>query len=60
MTTGQKIKIYRKLNKLTQKDLADMVNINHSILSHIEQGWKQPNDEQMERLKKVIDFDSIG
>lgn len=55
MKFGQNIKQFRKQRNLTQKQLADQIEISRSYLSDIENGNKNPSIKTVKKLA-----DSLG
>ena len=53
---GDKIKLYRENKKLTQNDLADILEVSSGTISKYESGALEPN---IESLKKLADFFGI-
>jgi len=51
---GKKIKHLRKLQRLTQEDLAETVGLSSTYIGHIEQGRKSPSLEAITRIAKVL------
>lgn len=58
MVVGSRIKLIRDLNGLTQKELADKVKINYSVLSRIESGERPARDEEIKCISKVLNVSS--
>ncbi len=54
MEIGQKIQFYRKANKLTQRELADLTKIDIRTIQHYEKGDIVPKTEQLERLANAL------
>lgn len=50
-----KIKKYRNLSKLTQKDLANIVGVSQSAIAHWESGKILPRTETILKLSKIFD-----
>ena len=53
---GDKIKLYRENKKMTQNDLADILEVSSGTISKYESGALEPN---IESLKKLADFFGI-
>lgn len=51
---GTKIKTFRKLNKLTQQELADKLEISRSALSYYELGKIEPNIYTLIKLSNIM------
>lgn len=49
------IKIYRKLKKMTQKDLADALDVTHSSVSSWELGKNSIDMEMLNRICQIFD-----
>ena len=64
---GLKIRELRILRRIKQCELADMLNMERSHLTRIENGKHRPSDENLEkiasvlkvRIKDLFDFDSV-
>lgn len=55
MQFGNKIKSFRKKNKLTQQELADKLKISRTSLSYYEQGNTEPNIYTLLKLSEIMD-----
>lgn len=55
---GKKIKILRITKDLSQKQLADMLNVGSYIISNIEQGRTEPDIETLKKLCVIFDITS--
>lgn len=54
-TVGERVRRYRRLQRLNQEELADLVGIDRSYLGRIETGTvAQPGIETIERLAKGL------
>ncbi len=53
MSPGSKIRTLREAHDITQKDLAQKIHINRSVLNRIELGTRAIRDDE---LKKIADF----
>ena len=53
---GNKIRYYRKLRALTQKDLAKTVGINPTHLSNVELGKKGVSLEVLQHICKILEI----
>jgi len=51
---GQKIQEYRKNNKITQEQLAEMIGIETVSLSKIETGRSYPTSENLAKISKIL------
>ena len=54
---GQKIREFRKLKKLTQFELAEMVDLNEKQISRIEMGLNYPTYTTFVKLIDILDID---
>ena len=52
--TGQIIKKYRKLKKLTQEELAELIGISEKHLGQIERGVFQPNIVNFFKIIEIL------
>lgn len=50
------IKRSRKNKGISQYQLADKVNISQSLIAQIENGWKKPDEEILNKIFKVLDI----
>lgn len=53
MFLGKNIKYLRKVKKLTQKDIADVLEVTHQMVSHYESGSTSP---QVDVVQKIANF----
>ena len=51
---GKKIKEYRKLNNITQQELANKLGISRSTLSYYENGEVEPNIYTLLKLSEIM------
>ena len=54
MSIGNKIKEYRELNKMTQKDIAEILEVEPGTISKYETGMIEPNIESLKRLAETF------
>lgn len=54
-TVRSNIKIYRKLKKMTQKDLAEALDVTHSSVSSWELGKNSIDMDMLNRICKILD-----
>ena len=54
MRIGEKIAEVRRLNKLTQRDLAEKLNVSDKVISKWETGKSLPDVETMLKLSKIL------
>jgi len=54
MSIGNKIKEYRELNKMTQKDIAEILGVEPATISKYEAGTIEPNIESLKRLAETF------
>lgn len=52
---GTNIAFFRRKKGLTQKQLADKVNLSPSFISHIENGISNPSNETLEKISNILD-----
>lgn len=58
MKIGERIKQYRKANKLTQQALADIIGVNRVTITKYENGIIEPSLKTLEKLSSVFNIDS--
>ena len=51
---GPEMKKYRKENNMTQKDLADIFEVRHSLVSRWENGQRHPTTKHIEKIKSIL------
>lgn len=56
MEIGNKIKVYRELNKMTQKDIAEILEVEPGTVSKYESGTIEPNIESLKRLAETFNI----
>ena len=56
MSIGNKIKEYRELNKMTQKDIAEILKVESGTISKYESGIIEPNIESLKRLAETFNI----
>ena len=56
MSIGNKIKEYRELNKMTQKDIAEVLEVEPGTISKYESGIIEPNIESLKRLAETFNI----
>lgn len=54
MNIGNKIKKYREENKMTQKDIAEILEVEPGTISKYESGIIEPNIESLKRLAETF------
>ena len=54
MSIGNKIKEYRELNKMTQKDIAEILEVEPGTVSKYESGIIEPNIKSLKRLAEIF------
>ena len=54
MSSGNKIKKYRELNKMTQKDIAEILEVEPGTISKYESGMIEPNIKSIKRLAETF------
>ena len=52
---GLRIKALRRLKRVTQQELAGMIEISVTSLSHIERGRKVPSPQLLEKIARQLD-----
>ena len=55
METGDLLKRYRKYKGLTQKQLADRVELSEQAIRMYELGKREPNNEVIKRISEALD-----
>lgn len=55
---GETIKQLRLDRKLTQRNIATLLDIDTSVLSKYEKNKRQPSEEQIEKIAKIFNVDS--
>lgn len=58
MNIGKKIKKYRKLKKLTQKQLANQIEISEMSIRRYERGERQPTVDVLNLIANALDIDT--
>jgi DNA-binding XRE family transcriptional regulator len=53
---GKRIRALRRLKRVTQQQLAQMINLSASQLSNIERGVKEPKPELLEKMAAALDI----
>ncbi|WP_020006329.1 helix-turn-helix domain-containing protein [Salinicoccus albus] len=53
---GKQIKHYRKIRGLTQKDLADKIDVSNVVLSRYESSQRTPDTETQVKLADVLEI----
>ena len=56
MSIGNKIKEYRELNKMTQKDIAEILEVEPGTISKYESEMIEPNIESLKRLAETFNI----
>ena len=56
MSIGNKIKEYRGLNKMTQKDIAEILGVEPATISKYEAGTIEPSIESLKRLAETFNI----
>ena len=51
---GKRVRILRKRMKLTQEELAELVDVSHSFIGHIERGTRKLSVDTLFRLCAVL------
>ena len=53
---GDKIKLYRENKKMTQNEVADILNVSSATISKYESGTLEPNIESLKRLAELFEI----
>ena len=53
---GDKIKLYRENKRMTQNEVADILNVSPATISKYESGALEPNIESLKRLSELFDI----
>ena len=53
---GEKIKAYRESKKMTQKDIAEILEVEPGTISKYESGIIEPNIESLKRLAETFNI----
>lgn len=56
MSVGNKIKEYRESNQMTQKDIAEILDVEPGTISKYESGMIEPNIESLKRLAETFNI----
>ena len=51
---GKNLKSLRKLNNMTQYQLAEKLNVSHKTISHWEKGYSEPQLDLLVKIKQVL------
>lgn len=54
MTTGEKIRKYRKLNNWTQQELGERINVNGDMIRKYENNVRTPKQDRLQMLAEVF------
>ncbi|SDX75163.1 helix-turn-helix domain-containing protein [Tepidimicrobium xylanilyticum] len=55
MTIGERIKRLREEKDLTQRELADKIQISYSVMNRIESGERAIRDEELKKIADVLE-----
>lgn len=55
MSTGEKIRHYRKLRKVTQKQLGEAVGVTANAILNYEKNFRKPNASQLAKIAESLD-----
>ncbi|MCR1897805.1 helix-turn-helix domain-containing protein [Irregularibacter muris] len=55
MNVGKRIQSLREQKDMTQKELADKIHINYSVMNRIESGERPVRDEEIRKIADVLD-----
>ncbi len=53
---GENLRKIREYKKLTQKDLAQILNISEKTISHWEQNYTEPSIAMIKKIKEELDL----
>jgi len=56
MNIGNKIKLYRENNKMTQKEIAEILGVEPATISKYESGMIEPNIESLKKLAETFEI----
>jgi transcriptional regulator with XRE-family HTH domain len=56
-TWGRRIRAYRKLKRLTQKELAAALHVSVSVLGAIERGDRPPSEQFLAEVAEALDIE---
>lgn len=59
MTTGERIKYFRRVRGLTQLQLAEVSNVSHSSIKAYEISARNPSYKTVEKIAQALGLDSI-
>lgn len=60
MSTGEKIKYYRKLRGMYQGELAEKVGLTEGAIRHYESGARTPKPPQVDGIAKALDVSPLA
>lgn len=60
MSTGEKIKHYRKLRGMYQGELAEKVGLTEGAIRHYESGARTPKPSQVDDIAKALDVSPLA
>lgn len=58
MAVGKRIQSLREEKDMTQKELADKINISYSVMNRIESGERPARDEEIKEIAKALNVSS--
>ena len=56
MTIGEKIRGYRTIRNLTQKELGELTGISAKMIGHYENGYRMPSNKQLSKIADALDI----
>ena len=56
MNLGEKLKIYRERKNMTQKEVAEYLELEPAAISKYESGMREPNIESLKKLSEILKF----
>lgn len=60
MTTGEKIRRYRKLRGLYQGELGEKVGVSEGAIRHYENGFRTPKQAQIDAIADALDVSPLA
>ena len=60
MTTGEKIRHYRKLRGLYQGELGERIGVSEGAIRHYETDFRTPKQPQIEAIAEALDISTLA
>lgn len=60
MTTGEKIRYYRKLRGLYQGELGERIGVSEGAIRHYETDFRTPKQPQVEAIAEALDISPLA